>query len=411
MKDETRGTTQSEYSGIRNAITKSVGLKEVESDYDTDCLKINPPGEEVDVFIKKLGTTKRATRLTPSSDGEVFLDALESNCTYDVEIFSKGTDPPLLLQKFEVVKDPDGKLSLLAVDTLSTRLVTCFKKSDTPLGGAVVLGDFIDRSGTRCKLTGKTDARGNFKIILPGGVVDNLVAKKGDISVPKKGKIIMPTVSVPSNVPRRSTTIIIETDATNFGSAIVADDDSKVVILGDVTGSMGSKIDLLKKSFNEVVNRCYTNKWSIALAGWDSWTDWCQDKWIQGNCNDATKSVVQAWIGSRIPRGGNDMRQAIENAMRKFPDATDVYIMCDGDVSPFNAEGGKTTGVDVDVPTPSCSSNESSSTSYAGTSWTAFRDRFQKVNFHFVGLGAGARIDGMQKMAITGNGSFWEGNV
>jgi hypothetical protein len=31
------------------------------------------------------------------------------------------------------------------------------------------------------------------------------------------------------------------------------------------------------------------------------------------------------------------MRNAIEDCMNRYPDTTDVYVMYDGDITPFNA--------------------------------------------------------------------------
>jgi len=73
------------------------------------------------------------------------------------------------------------------------------------------------------------------------------------------------------------------------------------------------------------------------------------------------------------------MSCAIEDAMRKFPDADDAYILCDGDVSPFS-----------------------------GTSWGTFRSRFPKVKFHFIALGSDSSMQEMQQMASVGGGSYTE---
>ena len=33
-------------------------------------------------------------------------------------------------------------------------------------------------------------------------------------------------------------------------------------------------------------------------------------------------------------------RYAIEDTLQKFPDCSDLYVICDGDVGPFNISGG-----------------------------------------------------------------------
>ena len=152
-------------------------------------------------------------------------------------------------------------------------------------------------------------------------------------------------------------------------------------------------MEILRKSFVEILERCETQSMPVALAAWDSWVDWCSSLWLETPARTSAKS----WIASQNAVGGNDMRYAIEEAMRRFPDVDDVYIVCDGDVSPFSVPGGNTSSVNSDVPQPSSRKDESRGAYYSGTSWEAFRLRFPKVKFHFIALGSGSSKLEMQR--------------
>jgi hypothetical protein len=75
------------------------------------------------------------------------------------------------------------------------------------------------------------------------------------------------------------------------------------------------------------------------------------------------------------------MRNAIEDCMKRYPDATDVYVMCDGDITPFDAYEGE-------------------------PNWGNYRRQFLRTTFHFIALGADASCEPMEAMAATGGGTF-----
>ena len=99
------------------------------------------------------------------------------------------------------------------------------------------------------------------------------------------------------------------------------------------------------------------------------------------------------------------MRFAIEQVMEVYRDATDVWIMCDGDISPFQIEGG-IVDCRVNVRQPASKSAESSSTEYSGTNWKAFCSRWPNLRFHFIAFDLAADRIGMPMMAQEGCGSF-----
>jgi len=294
-----------------------------------------------------------------------------------------------------------------SVDTRATIIESVFKRKDIPLTGAAVLGNFTSSTGVQCTLKGKTDAEGKYTIVLPQGIIENFQANNGEFVVPKRGKIIVPPADS-SPTPRKSNVIVIEIDATTFSSGVAPQGDNpQIVILGDISGSMGGyeKMNILKRSFLDIFEMALKKNWKVALAAWDSWVEWCTTEWIQSHQRD----IVTRWVSARHARGGNDMRYAIEEALRKFPSATDIYIMCDGDVSPFNMPGG-ITGIDIskDVPRPSSPTAESRDSSYNQTSWKGFRDRFPGCLFHFIALGVSSSAEMMGEMASIGGGTFWE---
>lgn len=394
-----------DYENVRKAAIEGVGLKE--EDGDMTCLRLNPKTDLVIVSAIKVGSTKKPTKMIPEEDGTVGLDTLENNQEYDITIFSKDTDPPLILHSFRLKKNGDGTISIQAIDTTGTVIEASFKSKDSPVGGAKVLGTFTSSKGQNCNLKGTTDSKGRFKIVLPQGVISKLQANKGELTVSKRGTILVPPPGDPS-IPRKTKIIAIELDPSSFGSAIQPN-GMYVVVLGDISGSMasGNKMDILKRSFIDCFEKAKKEKWNLALATWDSWVDWClNSKWIDLN----QEPEVKRWINRKLPQGGNDMRYAIEEAMRKFPEATDIYIMCDGDISPFNATSGDTKNILTDVPKPGSPGEESRSKYYNNSSWTEFRKRFPNTNFSFIALGSSSSASDMQKMALIGNGDFWESN-
>ena len=280
-----------------------------------------------------------------------------------------------------------------------------FKDSDNPLSGGVVLGDFVDSAGQKRKITGKTSATGAFKIVLPPGNVSNVSARSKDglVVIPKRGVINIPKVPL-SNTLRKTKSIRIEINPSSFASAInVAD---KVLVLGDISGSMGSGhlMDVLKKSFRDLLNQFMSANAKIALFAWDSWVESCSSAWL----DTKDKATAENWINNLRARGGNDMRYAIEHSITVFPDVTNIYIMCDGDISPFTVSSAQSSMSMADVPRPSNYSNESSNTSYQNTPWAQFRNKYPSVNFHFIALGKHSSASDMDAMATIGDGTFFE---
>ena len=120
------------------------------------------------------------------------------------------------------------------------------------------------------------------------------------------------------------------------------------------------------------------------------------------------KTYFKKWIENLNARGGNDMRYAIEYSLSLFKDTTNVYVMCDGDISPFTVSKSSESKISMtDVPRPGNYGNESSNTSYDGTPWAQFRNKYPNVNLHFIALGKNSHASKINDMADIGDGTFF----
>jgi hypothetical protein len=342
-------------------------------------LIINPLNENIELHVKKVGNAAVAIRLRSDPQGLIVLDSLGDG-DYDIEAYSLSIAPLLLLHKFRI-KISNAAVNVQAVDLKATTLHATFIKSDKPFDGAQVAGEFTDNQGRKYNLNGRTNSEGVITFVLPEGIIENFVTQKDKMQVQKRGNVtIPPPAPTSANVPREPKCIIIDVDSSSFSSSInPTAKNARIVVLGDISGSMGAgtQMAILKRSFQEIYEKCQKNKWSVSLAAWDDRIDWCTEKWIQTNQAQAVKS----WIQEQRARGSNDMENAIEDCMKRYPDATDVYVMCDGDITPFCAPE-------------------------TNTSWLDWRNRFLKTKFHFIALGVGAAYKPMEAMATIGGGTF-----
>ena len=88
--------------------------------------------------------------------------------------------------------------------------------------------------------------------------------------------------------------------------------------------------------------------------------------------------------------------------MQQYPDATDVWVMTDGDIFPFVVKGGTSASEDVRR------SDKLWAEKHSGrqVTWSSCRSRFPHVRFHFIAFHHNADRTGMPVMAQQGNGSF-----
>ena len=84
---------------------------------------------------------------------------------------------------------------------------------------------------------------------------------------------------------------------------------------------------------------------------------------------------MESWASRIQAGGGSDIGMVCRHAAQHVPNVGDIYVMCDGDVSPF--ERGDSNG-----------------------EWARFRAVYPNVNFHFVALDKGADKDTMSKVRL-----------
>ena len=369
---------------------------------DKNCLQLNPPTSKVNVTIRDYASSREPQVIRPSKTGMIDMDSFQ-NGKFEVNIWTRRLKPKKLLQSFVLEKSESG-LDVLGVDTGATVVEAIFKNGGDEFPDALVLGTFLDVDNKPYELKGRTNANGAYNFVLPAGTVKDLraVSCDGSITVPKRGKMNIPSRD-PTDALVKHRCFTIELDAKSFSSSV--DTSRKAVILGDVSGSMssGGLIAILQRSFNEIAEKAFKKDCQIALGTWNSWTEWCSPAWL----SSSDQGTVQSFVQDIKAGGGNDMRYAIEDSIRKFPDVEDIYVMCDGDISPFSLNGTSSTSWS-DVPKPSNPSNESRGSSYSNTSWQGFRGRYPSVSFHFVALGRASEAESMTTMAEIGGGTFWE---
>ena len=147
------------------------------------CFVLNPPSGKYHISVRPHGSPSTAEPfcMRPEPNGMICLVAFD-NADYDIEVSSTHSTPPVPLHKCAITKTADG-VTIKAMDTLATAIEAVFLKADAPFGGAEVTGSFTANSGKQSQIKGNTDTEGRFNIVLPAGVVDNLVAQKGTLRV------------------------------------------------------------------------------------------------------------------------------------------------------------------------------------------------------------------------------------
>lgn len=245
-------------------------------------------------------------------------------------------------------------------------------------------GTFITAQGKSFELTGKTDDDGRVIRSLPPGRIQCVVkasdGKPIDASTDVKER---PEITDPVNIPEPVELNIIS-DSTKLAYLPSSWTNARpVLVLGDISGSMGAghRMDHLKSTLTHLYEEATSNGGRIGLAVWDTNIYFCKETYV-GKDDEAN---VNSWTRDLRPRGGNNMQQAIEKGMAKFPDAKDVFVMCDGDVDPFSRK----------LPM-----------------WTQFTQKYtqQGVRFHTVAFAEDADHQEMQLMAEVCGGMFTSAN-
>ncbi|KAH3744999.1 hypothetical protein Pelo_13588 [Pelomyxa schiedti] len=394
---------------------EALGFRYVEEkESDRCCLFVNPPCNDFFARCKiDDGDSTSCNEVEPFDDdlhppGVIDLSTLPDGLPCHIEIISTKAEPELILHSFSVVKDSHRNLTVRTVDTGASVIESRFRFHDKDLEGAEVTADFTTVRGAHKYIirgsTGNAGNAGKFSVMLPAGSLTKLAATQGAITVPKRGTITIPEVPW-SLTPRKATSITIELDPTSFATMVCPAKRARVIILGDISGSMRNKgrMEILRQSFVDLLDRALSSDWRVCLAAWDSWVEWFGCGWIE----PTQRAATVAWVQSLTARGGNDMRYAIEEALAQLPDATEVYVMCDGDISPFTLSPTGQAPAGRVPRLPKCD-YESNQQPYNNTSWRLFRAQYPRTIFHFFALGPDSEAVHMQEMAEIGGGCFGE---
>jgi hypothetical protein len=302
----------------------------------------------------------------------------------------------IIVAKFQI-EIANGKCSPSFVDTCGSEVQVTTFVDDVPTGGVVTV---TPEGGSQ--ITRSSGVDGKAKFCLPPGKMDvTTPAGSVVVFVQKRDPLLEPPTSP---VPPQE--VIRAIGCPNFSNALPLDNDqAKVAVCGDISGSMnGKKMTLLTDSFKQL---CAKAKGTLRLYSWNGMLQKAP----------ATDPERQIWIDQLLADGGNDMRYAIEQTVKDFPDVTELYIMCDGDVSPFNVPGTNPPpdytslvgDVSRDGKTRRCPAWESSIHNLTkDDSWEHFvnHPRYKNIRFHFIPLGGGADHAKMSEMASIGRGNL-----
>ena len=265
----------------------------------------------------------------------------------------------------------------------------------------------------------RTDNNGNFILTLPAGSIQIKYFGKDKVEVTKtlrkyvRGVIVNPELlmeSTPVNMIDHCKELLW-LDSTHPM-------DRPIIILGDISGSMATKNKLLylKATFRRVLKDCLQNGLKVAFVTWNSWNYYCypggvlNQSEVRGDkkptiqyITEKDSSLVNEWIKNIECCGGNNMRFAIEDSLRVYPDAKDVYTICDGDVRPFSIKDGIKISSKSVLERPQNRLDEAEPNTI---NWPHFRKIYPRVNFHFIALGKDAQHEEMSVMSSIGGGSF-----
>ena len=393
-----------------------------------DTISVTPPSAHYMAELKN-GVGTKYTLASPSSPAGNF-SIMDPNWdpnpppsgTYTMTIYL-NSKPRLVLEpagtEVVVQESKVQEPSHLKLRATSLRVVFSERDASAP-ANTPVTAIFNPMGGTQVALNGKTDENGSEDFPLPAGQVHNLQAKLSSGVIINRNE---PIIVAPSDYDRDSDgkdeemplLFNIAQNATSCAEVIewMSAAKTRAVILGDISGSMGdynsTQMHALRKSFREQAEAVEKKGGKFALVAWCSWLLWCpSEAWNEAQgavWHSKLDAPTISWINNLRAGGGNNMRFAIEQAMRTYPDATDVWVMCDGDISPFTIDSGL-TNCREDVPRPKSKSEESRGTSYNQTNWKAFCSRWPLVRFHFIAFHHSADRTGMPLMAQEGCGSF-----
>lgn len=289
-----------------------------------------------------------------------------------------------ILKEFDIVKE--GKIFTPSfIDTGADAISVTFIVEDKRIDKANVNAEFIsDKSGIKFEFNSTTDDKGCVDISLPPGKFITKVFPPGS-ATPLEVKHVVkdrPEILDFEAIPEMTEINIISQSQICVYLPSSIRGGSNIVVLGDISGSMRSdqRMAHLKKTLLSMYEESMLRGCGISLAVWDTSTYFANDsRYLTREDEDSVKE----WVNARSAQGGNEMRQAIQCGMEKFPDAKHVFVMCDGDIAPFNFD-----------------------------TWRGFTGPYvsKGVHFHTVAFAEDSQHEMMQEMANFGGGTFTSAN-
>jgi hypothetical protein len=280
------------------------------------------------------------------------------------------------------------------ISPMATRTDIQFDSSGEPISNGEVGGTYIDPDGGEHKVSTMTGEDGQAFLLLPVSNIKDGMAQVGRLvasaTLGDSKTESMPIPLQPRFDPRINQETILESRPKfihcdrggSFDRFVLytldnqSGDQSKIVVLGDVSGSMssGDRMPQLRSSYIGLIgNERLMSKCQAAFAVWNTQiVSWCNgSSWVD-------PSTAPGWIEGLSSGGGNDMRVAIDSALSAFPSATDIFTMCDGDTSPFDND-----------------------------SWREYLRGKENYRFHFVALGDGASDELAEMASVRDTSHFW----
>ncbi|KAK5578821.1 hypothetical protein RB653_008494 [Dictyostelium firmibasis] len=329
---------------------------------------VGPYHPSVFLSIKSLNE-----KIKISGDGGFYCSHLRDgsyNCEFYIE---NGNLEPMQLKKTTITKS--GKLFKPDFIDLSSSLVeVSFRAFDKPVSNSDVKGEVDIKNGNKVILTSKTDEKGKFSTLLPECKYTVTVEGKVDgkpIKISEHYEIQKPLpISNLEDLKKiKPKSFERSQDCADYN---IKTGSNKTVYLPDISGSMGGQsMDILKINLKKLIGE---SNGFYAIAPWNHSIEFYSEKWVPHSSN--TSGVV-SWIDGLQSTGGTDIKQAIEEAIKKYSDADEFFVLCDGDTSAF-----------PDMQ-----------------SWSTFYSKNSKYIINFVGIG-GQSDERMKSMAQISKGKF-----
>ena len=216
--------------------------------------------------------------------------------------------------------------------------------------------------------------------------------RKADYFSPVRESPDATPLSSPSRTPQR-----YATRPSNKVSDIVHcfRNGSRVLVLahfsaGSRSRDVNKRYDAIQRLLNTLARGAFEKGGKYSAALWSDRLRWLglgldqRARWMatMEEMEEATCDLQKC-----LPTGGNDLRDSLDEALRRLHDATDIVVLCDDNVIPFSP---LTNSMNL----------------FAVTNWVAFCSRFKKKKFHFVATTKHSEKKHLKQMAHDGNGVF-----